>query len=122
MSDTATSSCGPAPAEPASVQVPIAELERLMARTCVAAGVPDNATRRVIDHLLTGELRGKPSHGLAKFVFESRFIPEQQAPPEIVRERGAFAVAVAVAVAGESGEEEFGAGHRGAPSGRCGPR
>ncbi|MEU6459951.1 hypothetical protein [Streptomyces sp. NPDC047065] len=85
MSDTAT--CGPAPAEPASVQVPIAELEELMARTCAAAGVPDDAARRVVHHFLTGELRGKPSHGLAKFIFESRFFPERQAPPEIVRER-----------------------------------
>ncbi|MFF3350725.1 Ldh family oxidoreductase [Streptomyces sp. NPDC002779] len=92
MSDTATSTCGPAPAEPASVQVPIAALEDLMARTCAAAGVPDSAARRVADHFLTGELRGKLSHGLAKFAFESRFFPERQAPPEIVRERGAFAV------------------------------
>ncbi|WP_432079632.1 Ldh family oxidoreductase [Streptomyces sp. YPW6] len=92
MSDTAISTRGPAPSEPASVQVPIADLKSLMIRTCAAAGVPDSAARRVADHFLTGELRGKPSHGLAKFTFESRFFPERQAPPEIVRERGAFAV------------------------------
>ncbi|MER6196012.1 Ldh family oxidoreductase [Streptomyces sp. NPDC001586] len=92
MPDTAISTRGPAPAEPTRVQVPIADLEDLMARTCTAAGVPDSAARRVADHFLTGELRGKPSHGLAKFAFESRFFPEREAPPEIVRERGAFAV------------------------------
>ncbi|MFB7597622.1 Ldh family oxidoreductase [Streptomyces sp. NPDC056160] len=92
MSDTAPFPRGPAPAEPASVQVLITELEDLMARTCAAAGVPDSASRRVAEHFLTGELRGKPSHGLAKFVFESRFFPERQASPEIIHERGAFAV------------------------------
>ncbi|MFE7583587.1 Ldh family oxidoreductase [Streptomyces gardneri] len=92
MTDTVPFTRGPAPAEPASVPVPIAELEDLMALTCAAAGVPDSAGRRVAEHFLTGELRGKPSHGLAKFAFESRFFPERQAPPEIVRERGAFAV------------------------------
>ncbi|MFJ4338677.1 Ldh family oxidoreductase [Streptomyces sp. NPDC088915] len=79
-------------AEPANVQVPIAYVEDLMARACTAAGVGDSAARLVAAHFLTGELRGKPSHGLAKFAFESRFFPERQAPPEIVRERGAFAV------------------------------
>ncbi|MGW4289604.1 Ldh family oxidoreductase [Streptomyces sp. NPDC004673] len=92
MSETAPSPHRPAPAEPASVQVSIAELEDLMVRACAAAGIPDSAARRVADHFLSGELRGKPSHGLAKFAFESRFFPERQAPPEIVRERGAFAV------------------------------
>ncbi|GAA3087923.1 L-sulfolactate dehydrogenase [Streptomyces roseofulvus] len=82
---------GPA-VELANVQVPIAYVEDLMARTCTAVGVGDSAARLVASHFLTGELRGKPSHGLAKFAFESRFFPERQAPPEIVRERGAFAV------------------------------
>lgn len=91
MSETAAARDA-APAEPASVMVPIAELEDLMVRACTAAGVPDNAARRVADHFLIGELRGKPSHGLAKFAFESRLFPERQASPEIVRERGAFAV------------------------------
>ncbi|MFE3946228.1 Ldh family oxidoreductase [Streptomyces sp. NPDC059118] len=90
MSDTSTSP--PAPATPASVRVPIAELKELMVRTCAAAGVDDSAARRVAEHFLTGEMRGKLSHGLAKFAFESQFFPERQAPPEIVRARGAFAV------------------------------
>jgi LDH2 family malate/lactate/ureidoglycolate dehydrogenase len=92
MSDILPSTRVPAPVEPESVQVPIAELEDLMARTCAAAGVADSAARRVAAQFLTGELRGKPSHGLAKFAFESRAFPERQAPPEIVRERGVFAV------------------------------
>ncbi|MFJ4966876.1 Ldh family oxidoreductase [Streptomyces sp. NPDC088729] len=90
MSDTSTR--GPAPVTSASVRVPIAELEDLMVRTCAAAGVDDRAARRVAEHFLSGELRGKFSHGLAKFAFESRFFPERQAPPEIVRAREAFAV------------------------------
>ncbi|XMN04654.1 Ldh family oxidoreductase [Streptomyces griseobrunneus] len=92
MSDTAPSLRRTTPAEPGVVLVPIAELADLMVRTCRAAGVPDSAGRRVADHFLTGELRGKRSHGLAKFAFESRFFPERQGPPEIVRERGVFAV------------------------------
>ncbi|MFD9062329.1 Ldh family oxidoreductase [Kitasatospora purpeofusca] len=74
------------------VPVPITELEDLMLRACAAAGVPASAARQVAGHFLTGELRGKSSHGLAKFAFESRFFPERQAPPEVVRERGVFAV------------------------------
>lgn len=92
MSDTAPSPCRTTPTEPSSVRVPIAELADLMVRTCLAAGLDDGAGRRVADHFLAGELRGKPSHGLAKFAFESRFFPERQGPPEIVRERGVFAV------------------------------
>ncbi|MFJ5071640.1 Ldh family oxidoreductase [Kitasatospora sp. NPDC088556] len=92
MSDTAPSTRSPAPAGAATVQVPITELEDLMTRACAAAGVPENAGHRVAGHFLTGELRGQPSHGLAKFAFESRFFAERQAPPEVVRERGVFAV------------------------------
>ncbi|MEU6557074.1 Ldh family oxidoreductase [Streptomyces sp. NPDC046915] len=76
---------------PTDVRMPINDLERLMAEVCAAAGVPAEASSQVVWHYLTGELRGKPSHGVAKFVFESRFFPERQAPPEVVRQRGVFA-------------------------------
>ncbi|MFF8431089.1 Ldh family oxidoreductase [Streptomyces sp. NPDC016566] len=72
--------------------MPIDDLERLMAEVCAAAGVPAEASSQVVRHYLAGELRGKPSHGVAKFVFESRFFPERQAPPKVVRQHGVFAV------------------------------
>ncbi|MEU3657792.1 Ldh family oxidoreductase [Streptomyces sp. NPDC032161] len=75
-----------------AVRMPIRELESLMATVCAAAGVPEEESSRVVRHYLAGELRGKPSHGVTKFAFESRFFPERQAPPEVVRERGVFAV------------------------------
>jgi len=74
------------------VRVAIEELRALMAAACHAAGVPERETAVVVDHFLAGELRGKSSHGVAKFCFESRFFRERQAPPEVVRERGVFAV------------------------------
>ncbi|WP_327391456.1 Ldh family oxidoreductase (plasmid) [Streptomyces microflavus] len=83
---------GPVSADLHCRKVPIADVADLMAQACAAAGVPENAARQVADHFLIGELRGKRSHGLAKFAFESRFFPERQARPEIVRERGVFAV------------------------------
>ncbi|MEV6976940.1 Ldh family oxidoreductase [Kitasatospora sp. NPDC093806] len=92
MTDPAPLAGGPVPADAATVRVPITELEDLMARACATAGVPAGVSRRVVEHFLIGELRGKPSHGLAKFAFESRFFPERQAPPEVVREHGVFAV------------------------------
>ncbi|MFJ5229360.1 Ldh family oxidoreductase [Kitasatospora sp. NPDC088391] len=92
MPDTVPSTCSSVPAGPPTARVPIADLTDLMVRACAAAGLPDSAGRRVAEHFLTGELRGKPSHGLAKFAFESRFFPERQGVPEVVRERGAFAV------------------------------
>jgi LDH2 family malate/lactate/ureidoglycolate dehydrogenase len=45
-----------------------------------------------VEHYLAGELRGKASHGVAKFCYESQFFAERQAAPEVVRERGVFAV------------------------------
>jgi len=63
-----------------------------MAAACHAADVPERETAVVVDHFLAGELRGKSSHGVAKFCFESRFFREREAPPEVIRERGVFAV------------------------------
>ncbi|MEV7087993.1 Ldh family oxidoreductase [Streptomyces sp. NPDC093085] len=74
------------------MRVAITDLRKLMAAVCRAAGVPDQETSLVVEHYLTGELRGKTSHGVAKLCFEARFFHERQAPPEVVRERGVFAV------------------------------
>ncbi|MER6520210.1 Ldh family oxidoreductase [Streptomyces sp. NPDC001553] len=79
-------------AGPRTVRMPLQELESLMSAVCAAAGVPNGECDRVVQHYLTGELRGVPSHGVAKFAFESRFFPERQAPPEVIREHGVFAV------------------------------
>jgi L-2-hydroxycarboxylate dehydrogenase (NAD+) len=74
------------------VRVAIEELRTLMSAVCRAAGVPEDETALVVDHYLTGELRGKASHGVAKFCYESRFFHERQSAPQVVRERGVFAV------------------------------
>ncbi|MFF9785032.1 Ldh family oxidoreductase [Streptomyces nigrescens] len=70
----------------------IEELTALMTAACRAAGVPEQESALIVDHYLDGELRGKTSHGVAKFCFESRYFRERQGPPQVVRERGAFAV------------------------------
>ena len=44
------------------------------------------------DHYLAGELRGKSSHGVAKFCFESRFFAQREGSPQILREHGALAI------------------------------
>lgn len=75
-----------------TVRVPIEEIRALMAAACRAAGVPQPETTGVVDHFLAGELRGKGSHGVAKFCFESRLFSQRQAAPQVVRERGVFAV------------------------------
>ncbi|MER6442910.1 Ldh family oxidoreductase [Streptomyces sp. NPDC001185] len=74
------------------MQLALQEARDLMAEACRAASVPGDQTDFVIDHYLAGELRGKPSHGLAKFCFESQFFAHRQGPPRIVRERGALAI------------------------------
>jgi len=74
------------------VRVAIEEVHALMAAVCHAADVPECETAVVVEHFLAGELRGKASHGVAKFCFESRFFREREAAPEVVRERGVFAV------------------------------
>ncbi|MEH6373912.1 Ldh family oxidoreductase [Streptomyces sp. KLMMK] len=70
----------------------IRNVRALMARACGAAGVPQEKTGFVVDHYLAGELRGQPSHGVAKFCFESRFFSHRTAAPRIEREYGALAV------------------------------
>ncbi|MFF4410400.1 Ldh family oxidoreductase [Streptomyces sp. NPDC001404] len=73
-------------------QVDIRRVRALMARACEAAGVPQEKAGFVVDHYLAGELRGKPSHGVAKFCFEVRFFSHRIGAPRIQREYGALAV------------------------------
>src|SRR5690606_13471126 len=74
------------------VKVDISHLRRLMAQTCARAGIPADRADLVVAHYLDGELRGKPSHGVAKFCFESQFFAQRTGSPSIVREYGALAV------------------------------
>ncbi|MFI8951420.1 hypothetical protein ACIGO6_33530 [Streptomyces sp. NPDC053750] len=71
----------------------IGGIRSLMAAACTQAGVPGKGIDRVVGHYLDGELRGKPSHGLAKCAFESQFFSQTIGTPGTKRERGAMAVA-----------------------------
>ncbi|WP_255545377.1 MULTISPECIES: Ldh family oxidoreductase [unclassified Frankia] len=68
------------------------DVARLMSAACRHQGVPAEQIDAVVAHYLEGELRGKPSHGVAKFCFESQFFHLRQGPPEVVHQRGVFAV------------------------------
>ncbi|MFF2374924.1 Ldh family oxidoreductase [Streptomyces xiamenensis] len=74
------------------MNVGIDDVRALMTTACTRAGVPGPGIERTIEHYLEGELRGKPSHGLAKFVFESQFFSQRIGSPRIKHERGAMAV------------------------------
>nr|WP_281291455.1 Ldh family oxidoreductase [Streptomyces botrytidirepellens] len=85
-------SARPGPARAARLDVDIDDVHALMTAACTLAGVPGDGIGRVVEHYLDGELRGKPSHGVAKFVFESQFFSQRIGPPRIKHERGAMAV------------------------------
>lgn len=74
------------------MKVAIESLRELMVEACRAASVPMDKAGYVVDHYLAGELRGRTSHGVAKFCFESRLFPQREGSPQIVREHGALAV------------------------------
>ncbi|SDT83420.1 malate dehydrogenase (NAD) /L-sulfolactate dehydrogenase [Streptomyces sp. TLI_053] len=85
---------GPPPtgARPGSVRVALDDVRALMVAACRAARVPRDSIATVVEHYLAGELRGKSSHGIAKFCFESTLFSERQGVPRVVREHGALAV------------------------------
>lgn len=60
------------------MKVAIESIRALMVDVCRAADVPDDKVDFVVDHYLAGELRGKSSHGVAKFCFESRFFSHDE--------------------------------------------
>ncbi|MGH3754846.1 MAG: hypothetical protein ACRDRP_19535 [Pseudonocardiaceae bacterium] len=74
------------------MKVAIESIRALMVDVCRAADVADDKVDLVVDHYLADELRGKSSHGVAKFCFESRFFSHRKCAPRVVRERGALAV------------------------------
>lgn len=85
-------SARPGPANAARLDVDLVDIRALMTSACTRAGVPGEGISRVVEHYLDGELRGKPSHGLAKFAFESQFFSQRIGPPRIKHEQGAMAV------------------------------
>ncbi|MGW8375608.1 Ldh family oxidoreductase [Streptomyces sp. ODS28] len=74
------------------MRIGIAEIRTLMAEVCLRTAVPEEDIDLVVDHYLEGELRGKPTHGIAKFCFECRFFAERQGRPRITHEHGGLAV------------------------------
>jgi L-2-hydroxycarboxylate dehydrogenase (NAD+) len=68
------------------VKIAIDEIRALMTEACCLANVPGDRVGLVVEHYITGELRGKSTHGVAKFCYESRFFAEREASPEVVRE------------------------------------
>lgn len=74
------------------MRVEIAEVKKLMTEVCTAAGLSDVESDRVVDHYLDGELRGRTSHGVAKFCFESQFFATRAGAPFVARDFGAVAV------------------------------
>ncbi|MER5372631.1 Ldh family oxidoreductase [Streptomyces sp. NPDC002553] len=85
-------SSGPGPAHSSRLDVGIDDVRALMATACTLASVPGPGIDRVVEHYLDGELRGKASHGLAKFAFESQFFSQRIGSPRVKHERGAMAV------------------------------
>jgi L-2-hydroxycarboxylate dehydrogenase (NAD+) len=73
-------------------RVSIDDLRTLMAQACRAADIPAAGVNTVVDHYLAGELRGKTSHGVAKFCFEARYFSHRQGSPRVVRQHAALAV------------------------------
>ncbi|WP_434444263.1 Ldh family oxidoreductase [Lentzea sp. E54] len=74
------------------MHVPIDEVRQLMAAVCTGAGMSEVESGAVVDHYLDGELRGKTSHGVAKFCFESQFFATRAGRPFVVEDFGAVAV------------------------------
>ncbi|MEU5693268.1 Ldh family oxidoreductase [Actinosynnema sp. NPDC020468] len=74
------------------MRVPIEEVRRLMTAVCAGAGLSEVESGLVVDHYLDGELRGRTSHGVAKFCFESQFFGTRAGKPFVVEDFGAVAV------------------------------
>lgn len=74
------------------MRVDTAEVETLMREVCRRRSVPAEQVGDVVSHFLLGELEGRPTHGVTKFCFESRFFPERQGDPRVVHRSGCAAV------------------------------
>ncbi|MEU3371819.1 Ldh family oxidoreductase [Streptomyces sp. NPDC006660] len=74
------------------MEVDIDQARALMVEACRQSKVPGGSVDLVVDHYLLGEAQGKPSHGVAKFCFESQFFNERQGSPRTMRTYGALAL------------------------------
>jgi LDH2 family malate/lactate/ureidoglycolate dehydrogenase len=74
------------------VRVPIHDVRQLMVAVCAVAGLSEEECVQVVDHYLDGELRGRTSHGVAKFCFESQFFATRAGRPFVAEDFGAVAV------------------------------
>nr|BBG91910.1 dehydrogenase [Streptomyces sp.] len=63
-----------------------------MTEVCRRTSVPEENVELIVSHYLEGELRGKATHGIAKFCFECRFFSQREGPPRIVREHRGMAI------------------------------
>ncbi len=54
--------------------------------------MPEDNIEVVVEHYLAGELRGKSSHGVAKFCFEARYFAHREGVPRVVRAHDTVAV------------------------------
>ncbi len=75
-----------------TLTIEIDELRRLMGRLATDRGVPEPAVDLVVDHFLDGELRGKYTHGVSKFLYESQFFADRIGAPFLIVDRGAVAI------------------------------
>lgn len=80
-----------APPDPSEDQVTIEldELRDLMAAVCRRQHVPAESITTVVEHYLDGELRGRTSHGVGKFCFESQFFAQRLGDPFVTGRAGA---------------------------------
>ena len=69
-------------------QIAISELRQLMLDVCASKGLSTADAALVIENYLEAELSGKDTHGVGKFVFESKFFEERIAKPEILLDTG----------------------------------
>jgi len=60
----------------------------MMHDVCSRYEVPEDGATIVVDHYLEGEVLGKTTHGIDKFIFESQFFRDRQGSPEVVADTG----------------------------------
>jgi L-2-hydroxycarboxylate dehydrogenase (NAD+) len=111
----------PVDAANSEIYVDIAVLRSCMSAVCGNAGLPEASRAAVVDHFLEGQLRGKTTHGVGKFCYESQFFADRTGSPWVEtdakavaivngnREVGPLSAAFAVAEA-SSRADEFGLG------------
>lgn len=70
------------------MQIKISRITQLLVKTCRHLLVPEVHIPIIVNHYLEGELKGKVTHGIAKFCFESQFFHERIKSPEVITSNG----------------------------------